>query len=143
MKKKHKKNKDFNINQKSFYFEAYLDVNQKKQKVKNSKISQDRIYLLFFLFISLIVIFSIKIVFVSLKNPTIYSHQNNSSEFTSLRRDIVDRNGTLISRNITSFHAAIKPNLIKNKDNFLINIRLNFPELPIKSIAKKLDIFQY
>ena len=67
MKRRRKKNKDFNINQNSFYFEDYLETNQKKKKVKDSKISQDRVYLLFFLFFSLVTIFSIKIVFVSLK----------------------------------------------------------------------------
>ncbi len=143
MKKKRKKDRNFNINQKSFYFEDYLDLNQKNKKFKNSNISQDRVYLLFFLFISLVVIFSIKIVFVSLKNPTIYSHKNNSSQFLSLRRDIVDRNGILISRNVKSFHAAIKPNLIKNKKSFLINIRLNFPDLSIESISEKLNRGKY
>ena len=71
MKKKYKKNKNFNINQTSFYFEEYLETNQILRKNKNSNISQDRIYLLFFLFFSLIVIFSIKIIIVSLKKPEI------------------------------------------------------------------------
>ena len=78
MKRKRRKNKDFNINQKSFYFEDYLETNQKNKKVKNSNISQDRVYLLFFLFFSLITIFSIKIIFVSLKNIEIYNQKNNS-----------------------------------------------------------------
>ena len=122
MKRKRRKNKNFNINQKSFYFEDYLETNQKKKKIKNSSISQDRVYLLFFLFFSLITIFSIKIIFVSLKNPEIYSKKNNSSLFTSLRRDIIDRNGILISRNVNSFHAAIKPSLIKIKQVFILKI---------------------
>ena len=92
MKRKQKKNKDFNINQKSFYFEDYLETNQKNKKVKKSSISQDRIYLLFFLFFSLITIFSIKITFISLKNFEVYNQKKNSFYFTSLRRDIVDRN---------------------------------------------------
>jgi len=143
MKRKRKKNKDFNINQKSFYFEDYLETNQKNKKVKNSNISQDRVYLLFFLFFSLITIFSIKIIFVSLKNLEIYNKKNNSSHFIALRRDIIDRNGILISRNVKSFHAAIKPNLIKNKENFLIKIRLNFPDLSIKQVEQKLDKGKY
>ena len=114
--KKQKNNKDLNINQKSFYFEDYLEINQKNKKVDDSKKYQDRIYLLFFLFLSLAVIFSIKITLVSLKKPEMYSHQNNSSQFISLRRDIVDRNGVIISRNVQSHHAAINPKLIKNKD---------------------------
>jgi len=143
MKKKFKKNKNFNINQKSFYFEDYLETNQKKKKVKDSKISQDRVYLLFFLFFSLVTIFSIKIVFVSLKNIEIYNKKNNSFYHIPLRRDIVDRNGTLVSRNVKSFHAAINPNLIKNKENFLIKIRLNFPDLSVEQIKKKLNKGKY
>ena len=143
MKRKHKKNKDFNINQKSFYFEDYLETNKKNKKIKDTRISQDRIYLLFFLFFSLIVIFSIKIIFVSLKNLEIHNQKTNLFYKTTLRRDIVDRNGVLVSRNVKSFHAAINPNLIKNKDNFLINIRLNFPDLSIKEVKKKLDKGKY
>ena len=141
--KKIKKDKKININQSSFYFEDYLNTNQKKKTIKNINISQDRVYLLFFLFFSLITIFSIKIIFVSLKSPENKNYQNNYSQFTLLRRDIVDRNGSLISRNVTSYHAAINPNLINDKENFLIKIRLNFPNLPIKKIKKKLDQGKY
>ena len=63
--------------------------------------------------------------------------------FSLLRRDIVDRNGTLISRNIKSFHAAVNPSLVKNKNNFLIKLRLNFPELPIKNIEQNLKNGKY
>jgi len=141
--KKKKIHKDFNINQTSFYFEDYRETNQKNKKIKNANILQDRIYLLFFLFFSLFTIFSIKITFVSLKKPEIYNYKINTAQFLSLRRDIVDRNGTLISRNIKSFHAAINPNLVKDKDNFLIKIRLNFPDLNIKKIEEKLNKGKY
>ena len=78
-----------------------------------------------------------------MKNFEVYNQKKNSFYFTSLRRDIVDRNGILISRNIKSFHAAIKPNLIKNKENFLIKIRLNFPDLPIKKVEQQLNKGKY
>ena len=68
MKKKHKKNKDIYINQKSFYFEDYLETNKNKKKSKHSNISQDRIYILFFFFFCLVAIFSIKITIVSFKD---------------------------------------------------------------------------
>ena len=50
----------------------------------------------------------------------------------------MDRNGVLLSRNIKSFHAAINPKLINNKENFLIKLRINFKDLPIKKIEKNL-----
>ena len=141
--KKQKNNKNLNINQKSFYFEDYLAINKKNKKADDSKIYQDRIYLLFFLFLSLVVIFSIKITLVSLTKLEIFSYQNNPSQFISLRRDIVDRNGVIISRNVKSFHAAINPRLIKNKKNLLIKIRLNFPNLSIKEIEQKINKNKY
>ena len=143
MRKKYKKNKNFNINQTSFYFEDYVKTNQKSKKTDISNISQDRIYLLFFLFFSLITIFSIKIIFISFENLEISKDNNSYSQFTLLRRDIVDRNGILISRNIKSYHAAINPKLIKDKENFLLKIRLNFPDLKIQEVKNKLDQGKY
>ena len=63
MKKKYKKSKNLNLNQKSFYFEDYLETNKKNKFSQKNNLSHDRMYLLFFLFFSLIVIFSIKRIF--------------------------------------------------------------------------------
>ena len=138
MKRKLKKTRNNNTNQASFYFEDYLETNQKKKKIESSHISQDRIYLLFFLFFSLIFVFSIKITFVSLKSLELLNQKNKYSQFKLLRRDIIDRNGDIISRNVKSYHAAINPTLIKDKENFIIKIRLNFPDLSISNIKEKL-----
>jgi len=139
--KKSKKNK--NINQTSFYFEDYLEINKKNKILKKSNNFQDRIYLLFFFFFSLVLIFSIKITHISLNTKDILNLDEQKSEFALLRRDIVDRNGVLISRNINTFHAAINPKLLKDKKNFLIKLRLNFPDLSINEIKKKLDENKY
>ena len=141
MKKKQTKIK--NINQTSFYFEDYLETNKKKKFSKKVDNFQDRIYLLFFFFLSLIIIFSIKITHLSLNKSPTFSHDSSSSKFSLTRRDIVDRNGFLISRNINSNHVAAIPKLIKNKKNFIIKLRLNFPELPIDKIKEKLNRGKY
>ena len=141
--KKYKKNKNFNKNQNSFYFEDFLETNKKDKIFKKNNTFQDRIYLLFFLFFSLIFIFSIRIIHVSLNSVELSNQENFSYKYFLQRRDIVDRNGSLISRNIKSFHAAINPNLVKNKENLLIKLKLNFPELPIKMIEKKLKSNKY
>ena len=132
MKKKYKKSKNSNINQTSFFFEDYLETSKNKKYPQKNNVSQDRIYLLFFLFFSLILIFFLRIVHISLNKLELFNQQNKSQNYTLLRRDIVDRNGTLLSRNIKFFHAAINPKLIKNKDNFIIKLRLNFPDLQLK-----------
>ncbi len=141
MKKKRRKNKNFNKNQTSFYFEDYLETSKKNNYSQKNNLFLDRIYLLFFLFFSLIFIFSIRIIHVSLNEIEIFNQ--DTQKFSLLRRDIVDRNGTLISRNIRSFHAAINPKLINNKETFLIKLRLAFPDLPIKRVEKKLKENKY
>ena len=135
MKKKYIKNK--NSNQTSFYFEDYLETSKKNKILKKSNNFQDRIYLLFFFFFSLVLIFSIKITFISLDKKNIRNLERQNTKFSLLRRDIVDRNGVIISRNINTFHAAIDPKLLKDKKKFLIKLRLNFPDLPIDKIQKK------
>ena len=139
--KKQKKIKD--INQNSFYFEDYLETNKKNKFSKKKNSFQDRIYLLFFFFLSLILIFCIKITHLSLSKTPIYNQENTSSKFILKRRDIVDRNGVLISRNVNSYHAAAVPKLIKDKKNFLIKLRFNFPELSINEIKEKLNRNNY
>ena len=141
MVKKYKKNK--NDNQRSFYFEDYLETNKKNKILKKSNNFQDRLYLLFFFFFSLILIFSFKIIHISLNKKDIFYVEKQSSKFSLTRRDIVDRNGVIISRNIKTFHAAIDPKLVKDKKNFLIKLRVNFPYLPINEIKKKLNDDKY
>ena len=141
MRKKSKKIN--NLNQKSFFFEDYLETNKKNKILKKSNNFQDRIYLLFFFFFSLILIFSIKITHISLNNKEIFSFENKNSKFSVLRRDIVDRNNSLISRNINTFHVAVDPKLVKDKKNFLIKLRLNFPDLDFYEIKEKLEKDKY
>ena len=114
-KKKIKKNID--NHKKRFFFEDYLRINKKLRK-ENFTISEDRVYILFFSFFFLILIFSLKIIFISFQNFTHNESKNYRFNFNPIRSDIVDRNGVLLSRNITAYHAAIKPNLIKDKKNF-------------------------
>ena len=141
MKKKFKKNN--NINQASFYFEDYLETNKKNKILKKSNNFQDRIYLLFFFFFSLILIFSIKITHISINKKDIFNLKKQNYQFSLLRRDIVDRNNIIISRNINTFHAAVDPKHIKDKKNFLIKLRLNFPDLPIDEIKDKINQKKY
>ena len=140
MKKRSKKS---NINQTSFYFEDYLETNKKNKIIKKKNNFQDRIYILFFFFLSLVLIFSIKITYISLSKKDFFNLEEQKSKFSLLRRDIVDRKGVIISRNINTFHAAIDPNLVKDKKNFLIKLRLNFPDLPFNEIQEKLDKKKY
>ena len=137
---KNKKNKNFiHQNQKSFFFEDFPEISQRQKVIDKLKISDDRLYILFCVFFSLILIFSISIFSISIQPSNFYNLKNTNQSFLNLRRDVVDRNGELIARNINTYRAAIKPSLIKNKENFVIKIKLNFPEISTFELKKNLD----
>ena len=141
--KKQKNKKNLNKNQQSFFFEDYLSTNQKFRKEKNYLINEDRIYILFFSFFSLILIFSLKIIFVSFQSSNLNINKNYQYNFNPIRNDIIDRNGVLLSRNITAYHAAIKPNFIKDKKKFLVKVKLVLPEIDSKKLILNLNNKKY
>ena len=137
---KNKKNKNFiHQNQKSFFFEDFLETRQRQKVINKSKISDERLYALFSIFFSLIIIFSISIFSISIQPSNFSQYKEVNQNSLTLRRDVVDRNGELIARNINTYRAAIKPSLIKNKENFIIKIKLNFPEISTSELKKNIN----
>jgi len=138
MKNKKNKKNFIHENQKSFFFDDFLETTQKNKILNKSKIHEDRFYVLFSFFFSLILIFSISIVSISTQESNFQGYKKANYNHLLLRRDILDRNGELIARNINSYHAAVRPDLIKNKENFILKIKLNFPEIYSTELKTKL-----
>ena len=131
-------------NQKSFFFKDYNHYSSKSLSKIGLKISEDRVYLLFFVFFCLISIFSIKILAISLKESNFKNTQNYYNKiFKPIRSDIVDRNGIIIAKNIRVYNAAVKPNLIKDKKKFILKIKLLYPEINTLNIKNKIDKNKY
>tara|TARA_B110000285_G_scaffold230098_1_gene296067 strand:- start:589 stop:2325 length:1737 start_codon:yes stop_codon:yes gene_type:complete len=139
MKNKQNKNHFTQENQKSFFFNDFLETTQKKKNLNKSQIYEDRLYILFTFYFSLILIFSISIFSISMQESNFQGYKKVNSQFLMLRRDVLDRNGELMARNIDSYHVAVKPNLIKNKKNFILKIKLNFPEISTVKLKKNLQ----
>jgi cell division protein FtsI (penicillin-binding protein 3) len=141
---KNKKSKNFtHENQKSFFFNDFLETTQINKKLSKSKIYEDRLYALFSFFFSLILIFSISIFSTSIQESNFQGYTKVNHHPQLSRRDVLDRNGVLMARNITSFHAAVKPSLIKNKENFILNIKLIFPNISVPKLKKNLENKKY
>jgi cell division protein FtsI (penicillin-binding protein 3) len=141
---KNKNNKNLiHQNQKSFFFDDFLEISPKQKKIHKSKIPEDRLYILFSVFFSLILIYSICIFSISIQSSNLQQYKKVDQNSLFLRRDVVDRNGQLIASNINSYHAAVKPNLIKNKENFILKIKLNFPEISLVELKKNLKNKNY
>jgi len=138
-----KKNKK--IRKKSFFFQDYKESEIVVNSIKNNliKISLNRTAFLFFIFISLISIFSLKIIYLSLSQEKNYYHLNTNFHFKKERGDIIDRNGVLIARNIDIYDAAVIPKLVKDEKKLLINLKLSIPEVDIVNVKKKLNKNKY
>ena len=132
-------NKQFK--KKGFYFKDYTesDITVNNKDTKLVKVSLNRITFLSFIFFSLILIFSIKIIYLSLSPDKNFFLENINQDFVKERRDIVDRNGIIIARNIGIYSAGIRPQLAKDKGKLLLNLRLILPELESNKIKNKLN----
>ena len=71
------------------------------------------------------------------------THNYNNSIFSPSRGEIIDKNGEILAKNIRVYHAAIKPNLIKNKKNFILKLQLMYPDLDLDNIKKKIKKNKY
>ena len=111
---------------KSFFFRDYNE-SEFFSNLKNKnyiKVSLNRVTFLFFIFLSLILIFSIKIIYLSLtpSKQKFFFSENNNKNFIKKREDIVDRNGVILARNIEIYSAGIRPALVQNKEKLMINL---------------------
>jgi len=128
---------------KSFYFKDYTEseFTNKKNNINFIKISLGRVTFLSFIFFSLMLIFSIKIIYLSLSQQKIFNITNLKNEIPKNRRDIVDRNGSVLATNVILYDVGVRPQLLKEKEkkNLLIKLGILFPELNLNLIKKKLN----
>jgi len=139
MKNKGKKT----FKKKSFYFEDYNEdeIFDNNQKSDNIKVSLNRVTFLFFIFLSLILIFSIKITYLSFAQEKSFYSNSDKNNFLKKRRDIVDRNNSVLATNVKLYDVGIRPQLLndKEKKNLLIKLGLLFPDLNLKKIEYKFN----
>ena len=127
---------------KSFYFEDYTESElTDNNKFNLVKISLNRVAFLSFVFFSLLLIFSIKIIYLSLSSEKSFYSNNLKKEFVKKRRDIVDRHGSVLATNVILYDVGVRPQLLKEKEkkNLLIKLGLLFPELDLNKIRNKLN----
>jgi len=127
---------------KSFYFEDYVETEfTDSSKFNIVKVSLNRVTFLSFIFFSLILIFSIKIIYLSLSTEKNFYVTNMKENFSENRRDIVDRYGSVLATNVTLYDVGVRPKLLKDKDkkNLLIKLGILFPELNLEKIRSKLN----
>tara|TARA_B100001123_G_scaffold50029_1_gene51508 strand:+ start:1804 stop:3525 length:1722 start_codon:yes stop_codon:yes gene_type:complete len=129
---------------KSFYFKDYSETEliDHTKKLNIIKISTNKITFLFFIFFSLLLIFSIKITYISLsKDKKIIVKNSEKILDKKNRRDIIDRNGSVLAKDVILYDVGVRPNLLNDeeKKNLLIKLTLQFPKKNLNEIKTKLN----
>tara|TARA_Y100000590_G_scaffold320578_1_gene362944 strand:- start:5298 stop:7031 length:1734 start_codon:yes stop_codon:yes gene_type:complete len=137
------KNKKKTIKKKSFYFEDYTEseISESAANLNLTQISLNRVTFLSFVFFSLILICSIKIIYLSLSSEKNFYKSVVNSDLLKNRRDIVDRNGTVLATNVNLYDVGIRPQLLKKneKKSLVIKLGLLLPELDLNKFRDKLN----
>ena len=98
----------------------------------NLKISFERIAFIFFVFFLIALIFSSKVVILSLDNiiekKTLVKKEN-------FRSSLVDRDGNILAKSVPIINIGINPNLVIDKERLLITLKILFPN---KDFTKKM-----
>ena len=130
------------MKKKSFYFDDYTesDLIENQKESNLIKISLNRVTFLSFIFLSLILIFSIKIIYLSLSKEDSF-YNSTKQDLVKKRRDIVDRYGSVLATNVILYDVGVRPKLLKEKEkkNLLIKLGLLFPGLDLNNIKQKLN----
>ena len=95
-------------------------------------ISFNRIAFIFFVFVALGIIFSIKASYFGFKKENIKKTYVPNKDY---RSSILDRNGNIIAKTVNTINVGIDPKLVIDKKKLLLNLKLIFPN---KNFKKKM-----
>ena len=103
-----------------------------KENKSYLKISFERIAFIFFVFFILAIIFSSKVILLSIKKiPEIQKIVKKDN----FRSSILDNEGNILAKSVPVVNIGINPNLVINKEKLLISLKLIFPN---KSFDKEM-----
>ncbi len=109
---------------------------QFKKNISNLNFSFNRSAFIFFIFVLISLIFSIKIFYYgSISDVRINNIEIKRGDF---RSDILDRNKNFIAKTVLTQNVGINPNKVKDKKKFLLKLKLIFPEKNFNKIENNL-----
>ena len=117
--------------------EEYENEFSYKKKKSNLNIEFNRVAFIFFVFLTISIIYSIHLLHLgSLKSNIEYKETTLGKK--NYRADIIDANGTYLVKTVTSIDIGINPADVIDKNKLLINLKLIFPNKDYFLIKKKL-----
>ena len=109
-----------------------------KKDKSNLNITFNRIAFIFFIFLIVCFIYSIKVFYLSSLSSKIKIEKLIPLK-KNYRADILDNKGNFIVKTLTTTDIGINPNLIIDKKKFLINLKIIFPDKDFIKLKKKIN----
>ena len=114
----------------------YPDENNSEFSYNENKsnliISFERISFIFFVFFIIAIIFSSKVILLSLEDKVFIKKITKIENF---RSSIIDNEGNILAKSVPITNIGINPNLVIDKEKLLITLKLLFPK---KNFEKKM-----
>ena len=128
-------NKKYNEN---IILEEYENSFSYKKSKSNLNIKFNRIAFIFFIFLTISLIYSIQLLHLgSLKSDT--KEKKISFNKKNYRADIVDRNGNYLVKTVSTINVGIKPKAVIDKKHLLLMLNYIYKNKDISRIEKKLN----
>ena len=120
------------------FFNPENDFNKLSNKYDKNKlsISFNRIAFIFFCFVLILIIFSLKAFYLTGKK---LPEKNFISSKKKIRGNILDRNNNILAKTIITRNIGINPNLVIDKKTLLLKLKILFPYKNYDSIEKKIN----
>ena len=120
------------INERKSVSDDYNSEFSYNENKSNIKISFERIAFIFFVFFIIAVIFSSKVILLSLEDKVFIKKISKKENF---RSSIIDKEGNILAKTVPVINVGINPNLVIDKEKLLITLKLLFPK---KNFQKKI-----
>ena len=119
--------------------EEYENEFSYEKSKTNLNIQFNRIAFIFFIFLTISLIFSIQLLHLGSLKKQIESNIRPLINKKNYRADIVDRNGNYLAKTVSSVDVGINPSEVIDQKKLLINLKLIFPKKNYLEIKKKLN----
>jgi len=127
-----------NDNRERLVLENYENEFFYKRNKSNLNITFNRIAFIFFIFLMVCTIYTIKVFYLGSLNSKI-NKEISILVKNNYRADIIDINGNFLAKTVNTINVGINPSLVINKKKLLINLQIIFPNKDFSKIKKKLN----
>ena len=120
------------INERKIISDEHNSEFSYNENKSNIKISFERVAFIFFVFFVIALIFSSKVILLSLEDKVFIKKISKKENF---RSSIIDKERNILAKTVPIINIGINPNLVIDKEKLLITLKLLFPK---KNFQKKI-----